>query len=70
MNDSAENRVRTEDAVETADGLISALTYLHETAPITDQHMLRSPISAILNAVRHELQRARSVYTRSQSIRR
>lgn len=64
MNDIPEELMSTEDAVETADGLVSILSYVHETAPDGDRARLRSPIGYTLNALSHELQRARAGYGR------
>lgn len=54
--------MKTEDAVETADGLVSMLSYVHSVAPDGDRPMLHSPIGFTLNAIQHELQRAREGY--------
>ncbi len=64
----------TEDAVETADGLVTMLSYVHDVAPEGDRKMLHTPIGFTLNAIRNELQRARSgyegLYKRHWSVKR
>ena len=60
---------KTEEAVETADGLVAMLAYVHDVAPAADHTILHTPIGYTLNAIKHELQRAREGYETLYRIR-
>jgi len=54
--------LKTEDAIETIDGLLALVLYCHETASRDDAATLHNPLGYLLNAIRMEVSRARSGY--------
>lgn len=51
--------IKTENGVETADALVSVLSYIVDVASEEDRAMLRAPVGFTLNAIRQQLQDAR-----------
>lgn len=50
---------RTEDAVETMGGLAGLIAYVNDVASDADRRQLRDQVGFALNAIGHELRRAR-----------
>lgn len=55
---------RAEDAVETIGGLAELISYLNDVAGDVDFKQLRQPVGFTLNAIGHEVGRARKGFDR------
>jgi hypothetical protein len=54
--------LKTEDAVETIGGMVTVLTYVHDNASKEDRQALHGSLGYVLNALGHEVRRARKGY--------
>ena len=59
MKDLREPLIRTEDAVDTIGGLAEVISYINDVASDADYRQLRGGVGFTLNAIGHEVRRAR-----------
>jgi uncharacterized protein with von Willebrand factor type A (vWA) domain len=62
-------KVRAEDAVETIGGLAAMISYVNDVASDADLKQLRDPVGFTLNAIGHEVHRARKSFDRTRRSR-